>query len=1100
MGVLLMKSYDNHYLFSETYINEYIGGQGEKNNVNNNFQDNFSTIKSWHEPFANGEYGYEEWIEEFIDTTIIALGFKMKVLNNIRRLYTDFESDNEGTVAVCYVLPKDGNLDSKVKGNYYAYKTVKAARDNNVEWAMLTNGYRWRIYNTKNVSPYENYLEVSIEESLGKNGPDDAFNIFNLFFSANSYKKSDNGQLEIENIKDMSDKKAETIEDFLRGKADEILRSLCYGLKENMHLAKYEDSDKKNIYNDAVVFLFRLLFLGYAESRGLLPRDLNDESYKKNSFFKICEDAKNLCNSGEISKIKDEFDFWNQIDDNLRIYVDSTYDGGLFENNDRPVLSKYRISNGYLAKALADITYYKNKKNRTYTNRIEYKDLSIRNLGSIYEGLLEYNLFIADERMVMRRSKGNIKYVRASQVQLKTSDEDNIIEPGGIYLSQDATERKDTGSYYTPEDVVEYIVSNTVGKKIEELQADLDSELKEIRNDMIIESNENRKRSLQKTIDQETIKFIKDKVLSLSIIDSAMGSGHFLVNAVYEVANSIVEILCDNDWINEDIEVDIEYWKRKVVENCIYGIDINELAVQLAKLSLWLMSASNDKPLSFIDHHLKEGNSIIGTDRNHVELKNDKSIKISLFDVNYEDFIWTVLNKYEKLERVGSSTREDVGKQKEIYKEIEEDLKLVKKKYDYYLASQYFGGIGDKDKYAILMRTRDMNDFQNSDTETLMKFAEEKKFFHWGLEFPEVYQKGGFDIAIGNPPYVQAKEKDYKYSIDYTNHSQNLYSYMMEINIINLKNSGIFGFIIPISSISSIKFETLQQFIIKKCKNIYINSFAKRPCKIFPKVEQRIVILHGEKSENKNEVDIYTCGHKRWYSSERKKLFEKPDYEKCNFYGLFDGTIPKVQNNIENKIIKKLFNHKKRVKNYISRDMTDKYLIYHSTSGYWLKAFDFMPEFYSERKGNVPSSKYKMVYFYDRIDPNIFICLLNSSLFYWWWILLSDERDLTRREIDSFPFDYQTIDIEMANEFDCLKTKLMSSYIKNAMTKNVNLGDSIGLVSFNEFHPKYSKEIIDKIDRLFGEYYKFTTEETNFIINYDIRFRMGNEGEESDEL
>lgn len=1098
MGVLLMKSYYNHYLFSETYINEYIGCQRKKNVLNSNVQDNFSTIKSWYGPFANDEYGDEEWIEEFIDTTITALGFKMKALKSIRRLYTDFESGNDNLIAVCYVLPKDGNLDSKVKGNYYAYKTIKAARDNNVEWAMLTNGYRWRIYNTKNVSPYENYLEVSIEESLGKNGPDDAFNIFNLFFSVNSYKKSDNGQLEIENIKDMSDKKAETIEDFLRGKADEILRSLCYGLKENMNLIKYEDSDKKNIYNDAVVFLFRLLFLGYAESRGLLPRDLKDESYKENSFFKICEDAKNLCNSGEISKIKDEFDFWNRIDDNLRIYVDSTYDGGLFENNDRPVLSKYRISNGYLAKALVEITYYKNKKNRTYTNRIEYKDLSIRNLGSIYEGLLEYNLFIADERMVMRRSKGNIKYVRATQVQLKTSDEDNIIEPGGIYLSQDATERKDTGSYYTPEDVVEYIVSNTVGKKIEELRAGINSELKEIRNDMIIEPNENQKKSLQKTIDQKTIEFIEDKVLSLSIIDSAMGSGHFLVNAAYKVANLIVGILCDNDWINEDIEVDIEYWKRKVVENCIYGIDINELAVQLAKLSLWLMSASNDKPLSFIDHHLKEGNSIIGTDRNHVELKNEKSFNISAFDVYHKDFLWKVLDKYEKLKKIGSSTREDVEKQKEIYKNIEEDLRIVKKKYDYYLASQYAGGIGDKDKYALLMRSSNIKDFQNKDMQSLIKITRVKKFFHWELEFPEVFQKGGFDIAIGNPPYVDVKKSDYNHSLIKYTDTTNLYSYMLEmlLNFIKENNSKL-SLIIPMSLICSTRMKDLRTKLINETRGrvtfVNIDSTSNPGC-LFKNVKTEITILLVERNNHLLNKGIFSSDHIKFFSTGRKRLFQNISLTKVDSKYMIDNIIPKIGQNIEKDILDKMIcKTQKGIFDFTTSDKeVDNRVFYRKASGsYYKLAFDNPPKIIVNGLETI-SSSIGVMNFKINICKEVVICLFCSSLFYWFWTVYSDCYNVTHKDLARIPVDLEKLSL-YREQFIYLYNLIKISLKQNGREVIYNKKD--GVTRYFEYKPRLSKDYFNKIDYLLSQYYNFSEKELNFITNYYLNIRLGTEGE-----
>lgn len=1084
-----MKNFDNHFLFSETYINDYIKSNSNKNKQNDSLKSTFNAIKEWHEPFADGDYSDEDWVEEFIDLTLDVLGFKKKTDDRVRILYTNTIATDEKPVASCYVLEKYEDLDCKVKGNYNAYKAVNAAKNNNLEWAMLTNGYRWRIYNTKNVSCYENYLEVDIEESINNlKEPDAAFKLFHVFFNVKTYYKTENGELEIENIKDLSDKKAETIENFLRGKVEEILKDLCYGLKENMNLITYEEQDRKNIYNDAVILLFRLLFIGYAESRKLLPCSDEDTEYVKNSFFTICNDAKEILNSGKAYEIKDGFEFWDRIDEYLRIYVDNTYDGGLFENFDKPVLNKYKIANGYLIKCLAEMTYYVDKKTGMYNEAIEYKDLSVRNLGSIYEGLLEYNLFIAKERMVMRKSKGKVTYIEASKTTLKKSDESNIIEAGGIYLSQDALERKDTGSYYTPEDVVEYIVTNTVAKKIKELKADLNEILKEKKELMLIEPSSGIKKSIQKEIDDITLQYIENNILKLSIIDSAMGSGHFLVNAAYNAANSIVEIICENDWINEDIPIDIAYWKRRVVENCIYGIDINKLAVYLARVSLWLISASNDKALSFIDHHLKEGNSIIGTDREHVEIKEDHKGMISWFDVDYMEFMGGILSKYKELNNIPGNNKDEVEKQKQLYREIEEDLRLVKMKYDFYLASQYNGGIKDKDDYGILMRSKDMSCFETEEINQLLKIAKEKKFFHWELEFPEVILEGGFDIAIGNPPYVDVKTDEYKYCVNNTLNTRNLYSYMIDVNLIKLNKNGYLGVIVPLSSTTSISMEQLQITIKKMCKEIYISNYDIRPSKIFPKVDQRLSIILGGKGVEKNIV--YTTKYLRWYKEERKSLFNNIDYTKVNInkrYGFY-----KISSEIENSIIKKLKETSNSIGSYEDNNSSN-FIYYHSAVRYWVKALNFIPEF-NKNGSESSSSKYKKINFKENIEKEIFIALLNSSLFYWYWIISTDCRDLNKQFILDFPVDTSKYTDKHIDELENLIKELMNSYIDNSEISSVKM-KTIGDVSYRVFHPKHSKQIIDKIDRILADIYGLNNEEINFILNYDIKFRLGEEGE-----
>lgn len=1087
-----MSFFDNHYLFSETYIKEYIEQQKHKDITGQDILNKYKTIKEWHDECSD-----TNWFTDFIRPVLDTMGFKYPpVKDNIIILYTNPPASGDRPVAVLYAVSKGFDLDSKKKGKYYAFNAVKAAKENGVEWAMLTNGYKWRVYNTRNVSPYENYLEVDIENSVNNmESPDEAFTLFNLFFNVRTYYREDDGELVIEKIKEKSDKKAEQIEDFLRGKAEEILKDLCYGFKENMGYEKYDRTTCRMIYQDAITLLFRMLFFGYAESRGLLPCNQEDVDYRNNSFFKLCEEAKDVLNQGKAHEIKNGFDFWDRLDEHLRIYVDRTYNGGLFDNSDKPILREYRIANGWLIKCLAEIAYKKDRKTNSYIEKIEYKDLSVRNLGSIYEGLLEFNLFIADERMVKRISKGKVQYLKTRGLTLRKSDEPNIIEPGDIYLSQDATERKDTGSYYTPEDVVEYIVSNTVGRKLEELKNELKELLKTDFDALAYEPTDSGKKRIQRRIDEETVKFIEDKVLSLSVIDSAMGSGHFLVNAAYRLANGIVDILCENNWeSDEDIYVDIGHWKRRVVENCIYGIDINPLAVMLAKLSLWLISASNDKALSFIDHHLKVGNSIIGTDRHHVKVKNEK---YPIFEVSYENYMDSVMKKYKELKKTGSATREDVKKQQEIHDEINQMLELVKKKYDYYLASLYAGGIQDEMKFADVLRSKDINDFKTEEMEPLWKIAEEKKFFHWELEFPEVFLKGGFDVVIGNPPYVDVQDTEFRYSVYYTLSSRNLYAYMMENSIEKSKNGGVYGFIIPLSLVTSPKMISIKNYVIKRSRNIWINSYSIRPAKIFQNVDQRVCIVYGSKDILSECVNIYTTKYIMWNSNQRKQLFNNVEYASLTYpHNMSNFDIYKVGTDIELSILKKLNMKEHRIGDYllnndgeISEDELENHIFYHSAVRYWIKALNFIPEFINEGVER-QSSKYKPIHFAKKINKNIPLALLNTSLFFWYWIITSDCRDLMFESIQNFRINMDEFDDKAIATLEILCENLMKSYIDNSEIKTCNMA-TIGQVSYREFHPKYSKEIIDKIDDVFAKHYGFTQEECEFIKSYEIKFRMG---------
>lgn len=1085
-----MQYFDNHFLFSETYIKEYIKGNQKNNNNDDLLKNAFIQVQQWSDEYTKGDYKDDPWFD-YIDAVLDILGFKKQRNGQERLLYTNTITENEKPVALCFNVERHNDIESTKKGEYYAFNAVSAAKRNGVEWAMLTNGYRWRIYNTKNISPYENYLEIDIESSIQNNQePNEAFKLFYLFFNSTTYY-IDGEDLIIEKIKEKSDKTAERIEDFLRGKAEEILTELCYGLKEDMNKDTYDEVDRGDIYRDAIILLYRMLFFGYAESRKMLPIVENDIDYT-DSFFMLCQDAKEILNNGDLYEYQGGYEFWKRLDNQLRIYVDKTYNGGLFNNIDKPILREYRIKNQYLVKCLAELSYNKDRSGQ-YIEKIEYKDLSVRNLGAIYEGMLEYQLFIAEERMVQRKSKGKVKYIRESETTLKNSDLNNLIEVGGIYLSQDATERKESGSYYTPEDVVEYIVENTVGKKLKEMNGQLQDDLKEYYNQLSYEPTEVGKRRIRTVIDEITQKFVEEKILSLSIIDSAMGSGHFLVNAAYRVANEIVEIISGNNWGTDlELPADISHWKRRVVENCIYGIDINELAVALARLSLWLISASNDKALSFIDHHLKVGDSIIGTDRTKVERIKDKN-KMSMFDVSYEQFMQPILSKYEKMKKIGSRTKEDVELQKEVYKEIENELKLVKCKYDYYLASQYQGLLEDEMKYGEIMNARDFSIFESEKNSQLLLFAKENKFFHWELEFPEVFANGGFDILIGNPPYVDVKEQKFNIVIKDTIKCRNLYAYMAEIGIKYLNINGYYGSILPSASVCTPRMVDFQNIIVENSKELFASTYDDRPGKIFVNLESMrvAIILMSKKSYLEDKTSIFVTKYNRFLTSERKQLFRNLKYIPIYKSQIKDGYIPKFGDMIERTIYGKLFSNKDVIGNYISKEGNT--LFYGVGVRYWIKVLTKPSMEVSDDNPRLSSGE-KTITIDKKIDLDIVNCILNSSLFFWFFQNHSDCRNFSINAVKMFPLKTDMC-VSTLEELKRLSKLLMDDYFKNSIIKET-VYKSTGSLKYREFKIRSSKALIDEIDDVLGNLYGLNDEEVEFIKNYEIQYRMGLKSQE----
>ncbi|KOA18754.1 hypothetical protein CLHOM_30380 [Clostridium homopropionicum DSM 5847] len=1086
-----MKYFDNQFLFSETYLSRYIKENNKKSAAKDeNLINLFTNIVDWNKEYTMGDYKDDPW-EFYIDTVLDVLGFQHKdTKGNVRVLYTNPITNVEKPVAICYAIDKEEEVASIVKGKYYAYNAVKAAKENDVEWALLTNGYKWRIYNTENISPFEFYFEIDIESSIKENSvPNEAFQLFNLFFNISTYYTED-GQLKIEKIKHESDKIAETIEEFLRGKSEEILKDLCYGLKENMNKQVYSEEDRKNIYNDAIILLYRLLFFGYAESRGLLPI-INDDPDYTDSFEKLCFDAKEVMNLGQLPSIKDGFEFWERLDSHLRVYVDNSYNGGLFHNQDKLILRDYRIANDHLVKCLAEISYNKDK-NEKYTSKIHYKDLSVRNLGAIYEGLLEYRLFIAEERMVQRKNKNKISYIKASETILKTSDLKNIIEVGGIYLSQDAMERKETGAYYTPEDVVEYIVENTVGKRISELRQQLREKLKPYYEELTYEPTDQGKRTIQNTIDTTTLEFINEKILSLSIIDSAMGSGHFLVNAAYRVANEIVGILSDNDWKSlDEIPVDIKEWIRKVVENCIYGIDINDLSVALARLSLWLISASNDKALSFIDHHLKTGDSIIGSTKAEVKHVSDEKL-IKMFDILPDAMLYHVIRKFNRIKEIGSSTKYDVEMQKAIYEQIEGELNLIKTKFDYYLSTKYAGGISDEDEYIKIMRFGSIEDFEKPEIEPLIKYARENKFFHWELEFPQVFSNGGFDIAIGNPPYVDVSVEKYKHSVITNVDTTNLFSYMIDNNLKFVKEDFKLGYIVPLSLVCSKRMTSLRNYILKKrYSNVnFLNiDSSTHPGTLFNNLILRLTILTVSNNKQTDSSSIIrTTDYIKFFARDRKYIFKTIKYTDIENNIMVENIIPKVSYDIEKTILHKILTKtKKNMSDFMSENNSDNYFFYRTLGmTYYGYAFNEPPLFKVNGVQQV-SSTLKTICLNKDISKYAAICVFYSSLFYWFWTVYSDCYNFTKKDFSRLNIDLEEL-YKFSDEFESIYKEIEQSLYQNG--EKVLYKKAKGDTEYMLFRPRYSKKVFDKVDFILGSYYGLTTDEINYLINYDIKFRV----------
>src|SRR6266849_5174997 len=419
-----------------------------------------------------------------------------------------------------------------------------------LDWGILTNGRLWRLYQKDTAHKLDRFYEVNLPELLRANDVN-AFLYFYAFFRRQAFEPGDLG---VEAIRLASADYARGVGDSLKSQVYEALRHVAQGFLDYRpnNLQPAPDT-LKTIYDHALIVLYRLLFILYAEARDLLPVSENAgyrESYSLESIKKAIQ--KNL--TARKPLLPNTATLWPQlkalfsiIDEGSPPLSVATFNGGLFDPKHHPFLEQYAVGDQHLQQAI-------DKLARVDGQFVDYRDLAERHLGTIYEGLLEFHL-----------------------EEIESPDHGWTID-----LKTEKGERKASGSYYTPDYIVKYMVEETLGPVLGRAAADAVTEQ-------------------EKTA----------AILNVKVLDPAMGSGHFPVEATEYIARFLVEHI-EQPPTDAGGEADLAYWKRRVAQSCIYGVDLNPLAVDLAKLSLWLATVAKNRPLSFLDHHLRCGNSLIG--------------------------------------------------------------------------------------------------------------------------------------------------------------------------------------------------------------------------------------------------------------------------------------------------------------------------------------------------------------------------------------------------------------------------------------------------------------------------------------------------------
>ena len=580
---------------------------------------------------------------------------------------------------------------------------------------------------------------------------------------------------------------------------------------------------------------------------------------------------------------------------------------------------------------------------------------------------------------------------------------------------------------------------------------------------------------LAHTQDHLFVKHFYHVLQHVTILDPTCGSGAFLFAALnileplYEVCiNRMQEFNAKNSQLfkQELQEVEHKYrsniqyfiYKSIILRN-LYGVDIMVEATEIAKLRLFLKMVAVvevDKrdpnlgldPLPDIDFNIRCGNTLVGY-ATQEELERDL-VEGDMFA--REEFKAKVNDEMDKVSRTY-----------EIFKNVQlhqaEDMTAFKKaKSELYQRLNTLNDLLNHKMYGAVDSAKGYNAWYQS-----------HQPFHWLAEFYEIINEhGGFDVIIGNPPYVEYNKKvkgvavsDLYKLVGYKTLScGNLYAYVLERSKNIMRQEGYISMIVPLSGHST-----------ERMTPLVTNFYEKF----------RLVIF----TATNNGVGKYSTKYTRWLADERKNLFNAlVRYNSIEDY-TYQNIIPKIASPLFISIARKIKEEKAQYFVGIGNEQC----LYHNAPVNWIRSHTFVPYFCSDRDGEGITTQLKSVSFDNAKQVKVGSCILNSSLFFIWWITNSDCYHLNKPEIVNFKYQYNKgIEKEICSVADRLAIDMKKKCIRRVYNYKTT-----GRVEYDEFYMKLSKPIIDEIDKILARHYGFTEEELDFIINYDIKYRMGNE-------
>jgi hypothetical protein len=650
-------------------------------------------------------------------------------------------------------------------------------------WGVVTNGLQWRLLRDSSLMTKLTYVEFDLDQIMkGENFAE--FGLFYRLFHRSRLPENmeDSNKCWLEDYHQLTLQQGGRVRDKLRDGVEKSIEQLANGFLQHpknealrLRVASGEILATE-YYRQLLMLIYRLLFLMVAESRDLLLND-NETDLEQRRIYEAYYSIEKLRLLAESPSLRREGfqDLWRGLMVTFQLFDEhwrgqalglSPLNGDLFGSKALSYIDGYAIDNYDLLTAIKNLSRYDHvsaKGQSAQSRRVNYESLDVEELGSIYESLLDFHpqFLVEANNPAFNPPKSPLER-GTSGIRLPLSK-----GAGGIeFLLVKGSDRKSTGSYYTPPELVAQLIKTALEPVIADKLAGLSS----------IEARE-------------------AALLSITVCDPSCGSGHFLLAAARRLGKELARVRTEEHQPGMD---DLRPAVRDVIQRCIYGVDLNPLAIDLCKVALWIEGYNKNRPLSFLDHRIKCGNSLVGVldldclaggipdGAFNAVTGDDKSLVTKLKKRNKEELkdidqrcLWDLevvragrVSYALSAEQVGGIeevTAQDVKSKQDRYLAGRSDAVWLR---DYTLCNVWTAAfftplleqqLGVIPTTAVLFSLMAGSSVFQKVAEAANALAAEKSFFHWCLEFPEVFQDGGFSCILGNPPWerIKLQEKEF---------------------------------------------------------------------------------------------------------------------------------------------------------------------------------------------------------------------------------------------------------------------------------------------------------------------------------------------------